>query len=142
MRKKRMRKDEKREVTPEFVNMSKEILYPQIQGVTNLSPLKESRPEIQGWSAKEFRVFGLQVIFSFPGCFFFGVVTPSDFAHPDGVPPGDSVCKLQNLCWLLYVCQILLDFQVLHWQLFFWYSQTLLQLRHVEHIVHCRQTFW
>jgi hypothetical protein len=34
MRKKRVRKDEKREVTPEFVNMSKEILYPQIQGVT------------------------------------------------------------------------------------------------------------
>jgi hypothetical protein len=35
MKKKRMRKDEKREVTPEFVNMSKEILYPQIQGVTH-----------------------------------------------------------------------------------------------------------
>jgi hypothetical protein len=31
-----MRKDEKREVTPEFVNMSKEILYPQIQGVTKV----------------------------------------------------------------------------------------------------------
>jgi hypothetical protein len=29
-----MRKGEKREVTHEFVNMSKEILYPQIQGVT------------------------------------------------------------------------------------------------------------
>jgi hypothetical protein len=38
MRKKRMRKDEKREVTPEFVNMSKEILYPQIQGVTLGAP--------------------------------------------------------------------------------------------------------
>jgi hypothetical protein len=36
MRKKRMRKDEKREVTPEFVNMSKEILYPQIHGVTHM----------------------------------------------------------------------------------------------------------
>jgi hypothetical protein len=36
MRKKRLGKDEKREVTPEFVNMSKEILYPQIQGVTGL----------------------------------------------------------------------------------------------------------
>jgi hypothetical protein len=36
MRKKRVRKDEKREVTPEFVNMSKEILYPQIQGVTHI----------------------------------------------------------------------------------------------------------
>jgi hypothetical protein len=34
MRRKRLGKDEKREVTPEFVNMSKEILYPQIQGVT------------------------------------------------------------------------------------------------------------
>jgi hypothetical protein len=34
MRKKRLGKDEKRKVTPEFVNMSKEILYPQIQGVT------------------------------------------------------------------------------------------------------------
>jgi hypothetical protein len=34
MKKKRIRKDEKREVTPEFVDMSKEILYPQIQGVT------------------------------------------------------------------------------------------------------------
>jgi hypothetical protein len=31
MRKKRMRKDEKREVTPEFVNMSKEILYPKFR---------------------------------------------------------------------------------------------------------------
>jgi hypothetical protein len=34
MGKRRLGKDEKREVTPEFVNMSKEILYPQIQGVT------------------------------------------------------------------------------------------------------------
>ena len=58
MRKKRMRKDEKREVTPEFVNMSKEILYPQIQGVTNLSLLKESRPRDSGLVSKEFRVFG------------------------------------------------------------------------------------
>jgi hypothetical protein len=36
MRKRRLGKDEKREVTPEFVNMSKEILYPQIQGVTDM----------------------------------------------------------------------------------------------------------
>ena len=122
-----MRKDEKREVTPEFVNMSKEILYPQIQGVTNLSPLKESRPRDSGLVSKEFRVFGFQIIFSFPGCFFFGVVTPSDFAHSDGMSPCDSVCSLQNLRWLLYACQVFLDFQSFHWQLPLWYSQTLLQ---------------
>jgi hypothetical protein len=47
MRKRRLGKDEKREVTPEFVNMSKEILYPQIQGVTKAvhlpSPLAPHR---------------------------------------------------------------------------------------------------
>jgi hypothetical protein len=36
MRKKRLGKDEERKVTPEFVNMNKEILYPQIQGVTTV----------------------------------------------------------------------------------------------------------
>jgi hypothetical protein len=43
----------KREVTPEFVNMSKEILYPQIQGVT-LSPfvkqyMSEDYTKLEGW---------------------------------------------------------------------------------------------
>jgi hypothetical protein len=45
MRKKRMRKDEKREVTPEFMNMSKEILYPQIQGVTSALHFSSVYPE-------------------------------------------------------------------------------------------------
>jgi hypothetical protein len=50
MEKKRIRKDEKREVTPEFVNMSKEILYskfrvlqfiPQINQKTWIVPPSE-----------------------------------------------------------------------------------------------------
>jgi hypothetical protein len=43
-----MRKDEKREVTPEFVNMSKEILYPQIQGVTFTDVLQGPPPTTRG----------------------------------------------------------------------------------------------
>ena len=47
MRKKRLGKDEKSEVTPEFVNMSKEILYPQIQGVTvTLGLLPSVKPKV------------------------------------------------------------------------------------------------
>jgi hypothetical protein len=42
MRKRRLGKDEKRGVTPEFVNMSKEILYPQIQGVTGFKTKEQS----------------------------------------------------------------------------------------------------
>jgi hypothetical protein len=69
-------------------------------------------------------------------------MAPFDFAHSDGVPLSDPICYLQNLRWLLNVCQILLNFKVFHWQLLFWYSQAFLQLRHVKHIVHCEQILW
>jgi hypothetical protein len=69
-------------------------------------------------------------------------MAPFDFAHPDGVPPSDPICCLQNLGWLLNVRQILLDFKVFRWQLLFWYSQAFLQLKHVKHIVHCGQFLW
>jgi hypothetical protein len=55
MRKKIMRKDEKREVTPEFVNMSKEILYPQIQGVTGK---KEKVPGVNYHGSHRLRSYG------------------------------------------------------------------------------------
>jgi hypothetical protein len=38
------RKGKKERVTPEFGERKEEKILPQIQGVTNLSPLKESRP--------------------------------------------------------------------------------------------------
>jgi hypothetical protein len=83
------------------VSIKEEKFYPQIQGVTNLSPLKESRPRDSRLSSKEFRVLGHQIIFTLPGCFFLRVVTPSDFAHSDSFPLGDSICSLKNLHWLL-----------------------------------------
>jgi hypothetical protein len=104
----------------------KEILYPQMQGVTDLSPLKESRPRDLGLASKEFGVLGSHIIFSFSGCFFFRVMAPFDFAHPNGVPMSDLICYLQNLGWLLNVRQIFLSFKVFRWQLLFLYSQTFL----------------
>jgi hypothetical protein len=91
-----------------------EKFYPQIQGVTNLSPLKESRPRDSRLASKEFRILGHQIIFTLPGYFFIRVVTPSDFAHPDSFPPGDSVCILMNPRWLLYIGHVLLDLQTFH----------------------------
>jgi hypothetical protein len=93
-------------------------------------------------ASKEFKILGHQIIFTLLGCFFLRVVTPSDFAYSDSFPLGDSVCSLKNLCWLLYVSQVLLDLQTFHWQLLFWHTQTLLQLRHMEDILHCRLAFW
>jgi hypothetical protein len=96
------------------VSKKKKKFYPQIQGVTNLCPLKESRPRDSRLASKEFRVLGHQIIFTLLGCFFFKVVTQSDFAHSDCFPPGDSVCSLNDLCWLLDIGQVFLDFETLH----------------------------
>jgi hypothetical protein len=93
------------------VREKKKKFYPQIQGVTNLSPLKESRPRDSGLASKKLRVFSHQIIFALPGCFFLRVVIPSDFAHSDGLSLGDSVCGLKDLRWLLNVGQVLLNLQ-------------------------------
>jgi hypothetical protein len=65
-------------------------------------------------ASKELKILGHQIIFVLPHCFFLRVVTPSDFARFDSVPPGDPIYSLQNLRWLLYVGQVFLDFQVVH----------------------------
>jgi hypothetical protein len=83
---------------------------PQIQCVTNLSPFKESRPRDSGLASKELRILGFQIILSYPGCFFLGMVAPFDFAHSYGARSSDSDCYFQNLNWLLCICQIFLDF--------------------------------
>jgi hypothetical protein len=108
-----------RGVTPEFSERQRkeEKIQLEIRGVTNLSPLKESRPQDSGLASKELRVFGHQIVFTLLGRFFLRVMIPFDFAHSDGLPPGDSVCGLKDLCWLLNIGQVLLDFKTFHRQL-------------------------
>jgi hypothetical protein len=91
------------------VSIKEKKFYPQIQGVTNLSPLKESRPRDSRLASKDFGIFSHQVIFTLTGFFFLRAVTPFDFAHSDSIPLGDPVCSLKNLRWLFYVGQVLLD---------------------------------
>jgi hypothetical protein len=122
--------------------MEKEEFNSQIRGIINLSPLKESHPRDSRLASKELRIFSHQIIFTLPSCFFFRVMTPSDFAHSDSLPSGDSVCSLNNLRWLLNIGQVFLDFKTLHWQLLFWHTQTFLQLRHMKDIMHGGQIIW
>jgi hypothetical protein len=122
--------------------LEKEKFNPQIRGVTNLSPLKESRPRDSRLASKELRIFSHQIIFTLPPCLFFRVMTPSDFAHSDSLPSGDSICSLNDLRWLLNIGQVFLDFKTLHWYLLFWHTQTFLQLRQMKDIMYNRQIFW
>jgi hypothetical protein len=99
-------------VTPEFGEYQRrKKSTPQIQGVTNLCPLKESRSRDSRLANKEYGILGHQIVFALPSCFFLKVVTPSDFVHSDSFPPRDPVCSLKNPRWLLYVGQVFLDFQ-------------------------------
>jgi hypothetical protein len=135
---------ERGEVTPEFGECwrKKKKFNSQIRGITNLSPLKESRPRYSRLASKEFGIFSHQVIFTLPSCFFLRVMTPSKFAQYDSLSSGDSVCSLNDLRWLLNIGQVFLDFNTLHLQLIFWHTQTFLQLRHLKDIMHDRQIFW
>jgi hypothetical protein len=124
------------------VKKRKKIQLQKTRGVTNLSPLKETRPRDSWLASKELRVFSHQIIFTLPGCFFLRVMIPPDFAHSDGLPSSDSICGFKDLRWLLCVGQVLLDFKTFYWQLLFRHTQTLLQLRHMKDIMHNRQILW
>jgi hypothetical protein len=125
-----------------LVREKKKKILPPNSGRYKPIPLKESRPRDSGLASKELRVFSHHIIFTLPGCFFLRVMIPSDFAHYDGLPSGDSVCGFKDLRWFLCVGQVLLDLQTFHWQLLFWHTQTLLQLRHMKYIMHSGQAFW
>jgi hypothetical protein len=65
-----------------------------IFGVLQISPLKnKSRPEISEskLGSKEIRIFGFDVVFSFPGGFLFCVVAPLDFQELDASSSGSAV---------------------------------------------------
>jgi hypothetical protein len=97
-------------VTPEFGEYRRKKIIPPNSGHYKPIPLKRISPRDSRLSSKEFGILGHQIIFTLLSCFFLRVVTPPNFAHSDSVPPGDPVCSLKNLRWLLYVGQVFLDF--------------------------------
>jgi hypothetical protein len=97
-------------VTPEFSEYRRKQIIPLKFRALQTYPLKESRPQDSRLASKEFGILGHQIIFMLPSCFFLRVVTPSNFADSDSVPPGDLVSSFKNLRWLLYVGQVFLNF--------------------------------
>src|SRR3954470_150129 len=88
-----------------------------------------------------------KIIFSFPCCFFFGMMVPLNFAEFDSLSPSNSFCSLKNLDRFLLVSEItfqlnlLQRYGILQRSLFhFW--MTFLKLTHMKHIMNCSQRFW
>jgi hypothetical protein len=91
-------------------------------GVTNLPPLKESRPRDLGSARKQLGVICSKLFFMLPSCFILSMVTPLDFAHLDDLIVSHSLCGIQNLDWPLVVGQIPSKVKIFHRQLLFWNS--------------------
>jgi hypothetical protein len=66
------------------------------------------------------------MIFSFPGCFIFGIVAPLDLVELDGLPSSLTFCLFENPDRSLLVGQILFQLDIAQGNLFFWNTETLL----------------
>ena len=75
--------------------------------VTDLPSLKRiSSPR---FLSEETREFTLEVIFSFLGGLFLGMVSPLDFEESNGTSSRDSVVFIQDTEWDIPVSEILVD---------------------------------
>jgi hypothetical protein len=85
--------------------------------------------------------FYLQFIFSFLGGFIFYVMAPLYLAHFDHLVSCNSGHGIDDLDRMLVYVRSSCTLCVLYWQLLFWNSETLLQLRYMEYIMHnCQVT--
>jgi hypothetical protein len=71
--------------------------------VTDLPPLKESRPEIPELRAEEIWELAPKIILPFPGSFFLRMVTPLDLEKLDLSSASDSHGLFQDSEWFLAV---------------------------------------
>jgi hypothetical protein len=83
-------------------------------GVTNLTPLKESHPQDSGSAWKQLGVICSRLFFMLPGCFVLSVVTPLDFVHLDDLTTSHSLCGIKNLDWPVVVGQITSKVKIIH----------------------------
>jgi hypothetical protein len=67
------------------------------------------------------------------------MVAPLNLAHRNLLVPSNSFGRFQQLNRILLIGQIFACNQIFQWDLFFRYSQTFLQLWHMEHIVYNRE---
>jgi hypothetical protein len=71
--------------------------------VTDLPPLKESRPDVPDLRAEEIRELASKIILTFPGGFLLRMVTPLNLEKLDFSSPSDPHGFFQNSKWFLAV---------------------------------------
>ena len=62
-----------------------------------------------GLGAKEVWEFASKIVFMFPSCFLFGVVSPMDFVELDRAPPGKTNIFVENFDRSLTISQVMIQ---------------------------------
>ena len=93
----------------------------ELQGVTNLPPLNGISAPRFGGAGEEVRMGGFQLIFPFPGCFLFRMMTPLNSTKPGDLVSGSPFAGIKYANRLLHICQVLLDIDVFRISLLFRY---------------------
>jgi hypothetical protein len=70
------------------------------------------------------------------------MMAPFYLAHLNLFILSDTLRCFLNLDRILLIGKILSSIQVFHWQLLFRHTQTFLQLRYTEYVMHVRQLRW
>jgi hypothetical protein len=77
--------------------------------VTDLPPLKESRPEIPKLRLKEIRKFAPKIFLSLPSCFILRVIAPLNLEKLNLAPSGESDVFLQDTNRSLTIGQVMVE---------------------------------
>jgi hypothetical protein len=98
-------------LAPNFTQLKITTSFPGLQKwvVTDLPPLKESRPEIPKLRLKEVRELAPKIILSLPSCFILGVIAPLNLEKFDLAPPGESDGFHQDTNRSLTIGQVMVE---------------------------------
>jgi hypothetical protein len=98
-------------LAPNFTQLKITTSFPGLQRwvVTDLPPLKESRPKIPKLRLKEVRELAPKIILSLPSCFILGVIAPLDLEKLDLAPTGESDGFLQDTNRSLTIGQVMVE---------------------------------
>jgi hypothetical protein len=69
------------------------------------------------------------------------MLVPLYLVKLESFSPGNPVLLIQDSNGMFRICQVWFKDNIYHFNGSIWNPKTLLQLRHVEHIMHSRQSF-
>src|SRR3954471_14120814 len=93
-------------------------------------------------SMKKLGILRTEMIFTLPRCLLLRVMCPLHLEELHGLVASLALRRVENTDWTLRVRKICTQLDLAQVNSLIWLLETLLQLGHVEHIMHNSQAIW